>query len=470
MPSDNIVPDLPRGFSRKASGSLRVQIRLKGHNPAVKYFPLLRDSTEERRRQMAEAQAWATEARRKMLAGIHVSSRAAERTTLAEALRRYANEGLKGRKKENVEKEGYRINAILSDPIADRPLASLRKTDLSAFRDRLLHAGWLKSVEAAEARLKRELARRPPECAALKTRLKAVQALPALKRRSQEAGCLARGSLEKQVEAVEHLEGIRMPARTTISNVVQLVNRSAKFMTQYVDGVPEIGGVPMPKSAPSRERRPSEEELEALLDQGKTIDTRLPLIIRFAISTALRRERILAFRTSYCVPIGKGSKAIVFPRETAVSTKRTGIVPVTSEIQCILNEALALQGHASWPAGIDLSIWGDYKLEAFRSAWRRLIAKTGIHDLHFHDLRHEATSRLFEQGLTTAEVMSVTGHSTTDMIDRYSHYSATIVLEKLEGGTPGLTILRQLKFLASQFKSSGGDMRLIKEIFSELSS
>jgi hypothetical protein len=52
---------LPTGFTRRASGSLRVQIRLKGHQPVVKNFGLLAGGGAERKRQMAEAEAWATE-------------------------------------------------------------------------------------------------------------------------------------------------------------------------------------------------------------------------------------------------------------------------------------------------------------------------------------------------------------------------------------------------------------------------
>ncbi|MGL3709463.1 hypothetical protein ACSYAY_01165 [Leptospirillum ferriphilum] len=32
--------------------------------------------------------------------------------------------------------------------------------------------------------------------------------------------------------------------------------------------------------------------------------------------------------------------------------------------------------------------------------------------LHFHDLQHEATSRLFEKGFDTMEVSTITGHKT----------------------------------------------------------
>lgn len=39
-----------------------------------------------------------------------------------------------------------------------------------------------------------------------------------------------------------------------------------------------------------------------------------------------------------------------------------------------------------------------YTNEGLKSTWRFMVIKLGIADLHFHDLRHEAASRLFELG------------------------------------------------------------------------
>ena len=54
----------------------------------------------------------------------------------------------------------------------------------------------------------------------------------------------------------------------------------------------------------------------------------------------------------------------------------------------------------------------------------RLKELSGIEDLRFHDLRHEATSRLFEKGLNTMEVASITGHEDLKMLKRYTHLRA----------------------------------------------
>ncbi|OYW91027.1 MAG: hypothetical protein B7Z23_08865 [Pseudomonadales bacterium 32-61-5] len=51
-------------------------------------------------------------------------------------------------------------------------------------------------------------------------------------------------------------------------------------------------------------------------------------------------------------------------------------------------------------------------------------------DLHFHDLRHEATSRLADHFLLH-ELMKVTGHKSSSMLSRYYHPKAEDLARKL---------------------------------------
>ena len=56
---------------------------------------------------------------------------------------------------------------------------------------------------------------------------------------------------------------------------------------------------------------------------------------------------------------------------------------------------------------------------AFRQAWHRLRKRATITDLTFHDLRHEAISRMFDRGMKIHEVMAVSGHRTASQLFRY---------------------------------------------------
>nr|WP_313633242.1 tyrosine-type recombinase/integrase [Brevundimonas naejangsanensis] len=55
------------------------------------------------------------------------------------------------------------------------------------------------------------------------------------------------------------------------------------------------------------------------------------------------------------------------------------------------------------------------------TAFTRACKALGIADLHFHDLRYEGTSRLFEAGFQIQQVALVTGHKDWKMLRRYTH-------------------------------------------------
>ena len=69
--------------------------------------------------------------------------------------------------------------------------------------------------------------------------------------------------------------------------------------------------------------------------------------------------------------------------------------------------------------------------EAVKRGFTRATKRAGIADLHFHDLRHEATSRMFEKGLNPMEVATVTGHKTLSMLMRYTHLRPESLLAKI---------------------------------------
>jgi integrase len=62
-----------------------------------------------------------------------------------------------------------------------------------------------------------------------------------------------------------------------------------------------------------------------------------------------------------------------------------------------------------------------YSPGAISAAFTRACKLLGIDDLHFHDLRHEGISRLFEMGKTIPQVAAVTGHRSWSSLKRYSH-------------------------------------------------
>jgi len=81
--------------------------------------------------------------------------------------------------------------------------------------------------------------------------------------------------------------------------------------------------------------------------------------------------------------------------------------------------------------GVALSVLQDLEREddvvfpvkagTLKQSWVCLVKRAGISDLRFHDLRHEAISRLLEKGLKIPEAANVSGHKTASMLMRYAH-------------------------------------------------
>ena len=70
-------------------------------------------------------------------------------------------------------------------------------------------------------------------------------------------------------------------------------------------------------------------------------------------------------------------------------------------------------------------------LSEWQRQMERLWRDTGIENMKFHDLRHEATSRFFEKGLNPVEVATITGHKDTRILMRYTHLRAEDLVKKL---------------------------------------
>ena len=71
-------------------------------------------------------------------------------------------------------------------------------------------------------------------------------------------------------------------------------------------------------------------------------------------------------------------------------------------------------------------------LNYHNKGWRRLTKRAGIVGLMWRDFRREATSRMFERGLSITEIQSVTGHRTLQMLSTYTAHDAETLAIKLK--------------------------------------
>lgn len=70
--------------------------------------------------------------------------------------------------------------------------------------------------------------------------------------------------------------------------------------------------------------------------------------------------------------------------------------------------------------------------ESVHNIWARLIKNARIKDLRFHDLRHEAASRLSDRGMDILRIAAITGHSSLQMLKRYTHFRTSDLADELD--------------------------------------
>jgi integrase len=173
------------------------------------------------------------------------------------------------------------------------------------------------------------------------------------------------------------------------------------------------------KADARRERRLRGGEWEQLIEAARSRQNPyIQLIMRLALATAMRRGEILAMAWDH---LDLHKRCLLIPNSKN-GLART--IPLTREAVLVLSQAQAIE--ATYPYVFPLSA------NAFRLAWERVKRQAGVADLRFHDLRHEAISRLFEAGLSVPEVALISGHRDLRMLFRYTHPIRQRILEKLD--------------------------------------
>jgi integrase len=162
-----------------------------------------------------------------------------------------------------------------------------------------------------------------------------------------------------------------------------------------------------------RDRRPSLDELDRILahvsDRRSNATVPMVRIIPFALFSTRRQDEIC--RITWADYDGSNGRVLV--RDMKSPGEKRG-----NHVWCDL-PAEAVKILEAMPK-TDEQIF-PFKRTAISAAFTRTCAILGIADLHFHDLRHEGISRLFEMGWDIPHVSLVSGHRSWVALKRYTH-------------------------------------------------
>ena len=179
-----------------------------------------------------------------------------------------------------------------------------------------------------------------------------------------------------------------------------------------------------PSPGKARSRRVSDDEIARV--KSATESAYLADLIDLAIETGMRLSELVSMRWNN---IDLDARTAFLP-DTKNGHPRT--VPLSTRavqtLRSLRQRVIQRLDGALFP------VTPHAVTVAFRRACKRVQKASGGNlavNLRFHDLRHEAVSRLFERGLSPMEVAAISGHRSMQMLARYTHIRPNYLVEKL---------------------------------------
>lgn len=215
-------------------------------------------------------------------------------------------------------------------------------------------------------------------------------------------------------------------APSTIKNALQILSQAFRYAATElgVDGLQNpVRGIRLPAARPGRDRRLEPGEMERIVGACDRLGyVQLRSVVELAVATAMRRGEILAL-----------SWKDVRQNSVLVRRSKTGrqrAVALSPAARRALDRT-ATRDVDVGPAPVFPEFAGPSGARLLERQWYGVLAAAGVEDLHFHDLRHEGISALFEAGLNLPEVMQMSGHTGASMLLRYTHLHVDPIARKL---------------------------------------
>lgn len=272
-------------------------------------------------------------------------------------------------------------------------------------QERLIDAGeWVDRTEARQTALADLLDRYLKEVTITKRgRIEETSRINAF-RRSHLAKYSA-AAINSQMVAAWRDERLKVVAGSTVTKELNLLSHVFSVaISDWSMALPNnpVRMVRKPPQPEARNRILDETERTSLL--AACNECRNPWIkpvVVFALETACRRGEILSL-TWDCIDLR---------RRTAKVVGKTGrrVIPLSSPCIALLK---------ALPRSVQGKVF-PVTVETLKQAFERAVTRAGIVDFTFHDLRHDALTRLARLGLSVLELRAISGHTSANMLQRY---------------------------------------------------
>jgi integrase len=188
-----------------------------------------------------------------------------------------------------------------------------------------------------------------------------------------------------------------------------------------------IKGIKRMSANPGRTKRINGLIEKTLIQAAQNTSPRLLMnILELSLETGMRRGELMGLNW---IDIDL-EKRRIYLHITKNGEPRQ--VPLTQKAVAILKEIPRSNPDKVFPVSL---CWLRKRFEVTRNSAKGKWCHPGenpFNDLRFHDLRHEALSRLSDAGLNVIELAHISGHKTLAMLKRYTHPSHEAIFAKLD--------------------------------------
>jgi len=227
-------------------------------------------------------------------------------------------------------------------------------------------------------------------------------------------------------------ERLKPPGGNSRKPVGEATVRKEIFMLSKILGFAQTEcGIVLPRGNPvdkirkpsdgrSRDRRLTAEEWQRLEEEcRKSRNHLLAPALTIAVETAMRQGELLQLQWQH---FDKKRRLALLLNPKKLKNEEPRAVPLSSRAIEVLEKL---------PRALSGPIFPVERLTLYH-AFIAAAKRAGIEDYTWHDLRHEALSRLAERGdFSVLEMAAVSGHKTLQMLKRYTHLQAENLARKL---------------------------------------
>jgi integrase len=167
-----------------------------------------------------------------------------------------------------------------------------------------------------------------------------------------------------------------------------------------------------------RDRRVSDAELSRLIGyfEARGGRIRFPDVLQFCMATGMRISEVCRLQWG---DLNKTAKTIIIrdrkhPKDKIGNDQVVPLLDATGHDAYAIIERQTKAGPRIFP----------YSAKTISTMVTRAVTALKLNNLHLHDIRHEAVSRLFEAGYRIEQVALVSGHRDWAMLKRYTHVKA----------------------------------------------